>query len=168
MQVRTFAEWVVRPRLLTIPGVSQVIPMGGGRKQFQVLVDPVRLASQNVTLLDVEQAMGEANLNATGGYLERGSMEYLVRGLGRIKTKEDLALSVIKTSNERPVLLRDVAEIEERPQLKRGDSSVNGHPAVVLTDWQAAHGRHAAADRRNHADLRKSARVTPRRHRTGH
>ena len=133
MEVRTFAEWVVRPRLLTIPGVSQVIPMGGGRKQFQVLVDPVRLATQNVTLLEVEQAMGESNQNATGGYLERGSMEYLVRGLGRIKTKEDLALSVIKTSNERPVLLRDVAEIEERPQLKRGDSSVNGHPAVVLT-----------------------------------
>jgi CzcA family heavy metal efflux pump len=133
MQVRTFAEWVVRPRLLTIPGVSQVIPMGGGRKQFQVLVDPDRLAALNVTLAEVEASIGEANQNATGGYLERGSMEYLVRGLGRIKSKEDLAQSVVKSSQERPVLLRDVASVEERPQLKRGDSSVNGHPAVVLT-----------------------------------
>ena len=133
MQVRTFAEWVVRPRLLTIPGVSQVIPMGGGRKQFQVLVDPNRLAAHNVTLAEVEASIGEANQNATGGYLERGSMEYLVRGLGRIKSKDDLAQSVVKSSNERPVLLRDVATVEERPQLKRGDSSVNGHPAVVLT-----------------------------------
>ncbi|MEI8020198.1 MAG: efflux RND transporter permease subunit, partial [Schlesneria sp.] len=133
MQVRTFAEWVVRPRLLTIPGVSQVIPMGGGRKQFQVLVDPNRLAAHNVTLAEVEASIGEANQNATGGYLERGSMEYLVRGLGRIKSKDDLAQSVVKSSNERPVLLRDVASVEERPQLKRGDSSVNGHPAVVLT-----------------------------------
>ena len=133
MQVRTFAEWVVRPRLLTIPGVSQVIPMGGGRKQFQVLVDPNRLAAHNVTLAEVEASISEANQNATGGYLERGSMEYLVRGLGRIKSKDDLAQSVVKSSNERPVLLRDVANVEERPQLKRGDSSVNGHPAVVLT-----------------------------------
>ena len=133
MQVRTFAEWVVRPRLLTIPGVSQVIPMGGGRKQFQVMVDPNRLAAHNVTLAEVEASIGEANQNATGGYLERGSMEYLVRGLGRIKSKDDLAQSVVKSSNERAVLLRDVASVEERPQLKRGDSSVNGHPAVVLT-----------------------------------
>ncbi|HEY0982097.1 efflux RND transporter permease subunit [Schlesneria sp. T3-172] len=133
MQIRTFAEWVVRPRLLTIPGVSQVIPMGGGRKQFQVLVDPVRLAARNVTLTEVELALGESNQNATGGYLERGSMEYLVRGLGRVKTKDDLELSVIRSSSERPILLRDVADVEERPQLKRGDASVNGHPAVVLT-----------------------------------
>ena len=133
MQVRTFAEWVVRPRLLTIPGVSQVIPMGGGRKQFQVLVDPSRLTSYNVSLADVETAIGESNQNATGGYLERGSMEFLVRGVGRIRTREDLARSVVKGSSERPVLLQDVATVEERPQLKRGDCSVNGHPAVVLT-----------------------------------
>jgi CzcA family heavy metal efflux pump len=133
IQVRTFAEWVVRPRLLTIPGVSQVIPMGGGRKQFQVLVDPARLMAYNVTLAEVETAMGESNQNATGGYLERGSMEFLVRGVGRIKSKEDLAQSVVKSSSERPVLLKDIATVEERPQLKRGDCSVNGHPAVVLT-----------------------------------
>ena len=133
MEVRTLAEWVVRPRLTTIAGVSQVIPMGGGRKQFQVLVDPNRLTAYNVTLLEVEAAIGESNQNATGGYLERGSMEYLVRGLGRIKSKDDLAKSVVKSLSERSVLLQDVATIEERPQLKRGDSSVNGHPAVILT-----------------------------------
>ena len=147
MQVRTIAEWIVRPRLLTIPGVSQVIPMGGGRKQFQVLVDPIRLASHDVTLNEVELAIGEANQNATGGYLEQGSMEYLVRGLGRIKTQDELALSVVKSSRERSVLLRDVATVEERPQLKRGDSSVNGHPAVVLTI-----GKQPTADTRRLTD----------------
>jgi HME family heavy-metal exporter len=147
MQVRTIAEWIVRPRLLTIPGVSQVIPMGGGRKQFQVLVDPIRLAAHDVTLNEVELAIGEANQNATGGYLEQGSMEYLVRGLGRIKSQDELALSVVKSSRERPVLLRDVATIEERPQLKRGDSSVNGHPAVVLTI-----GKQPTADTRRLTD----------------
>lgn len=147
MQVRTFAEWVVRPRLLTIPGVSQVIPMGGGRKQFQVLVDPARLIAQNVTLTEVETALGEANQNATGGYLERGSMEYIVRGLGRVKSKDDLAKSVVKSTGERPVLLQDVATVEERPQLKRGDASVNGHPAVVLTI-----GKQPTADTRHLTD----------------
>ena len=147
MQVRTIAEWIVRPRLLTIPGVSQVIPMGGGRKQFQVLVDPIRLAAHDVTLNEVELAIGEANQNATGGYLEQGSMEYLVRGLGRIKSQDELALSVVKSSRERPVLLRDVATVEERPQLKRGDSSVNGHPAVVLTI-----GKQPTADTRRLTD----------------
>ena len=133
MDVRTIADWTIRPRLLAIPGVSQVITMGGGRKQYQVLVDPNQLQTFHLTLADVEQALREANQNVAGGYLERGSHEYLVRAIGRVQSIDDLAQSVVKSSSERSVLLRDVARIEERPQLKRGDSSVNGHPAVVLT-----------------------------------
>jgi CzcA family heavy metal efflux pump len=133
MEVRTIADWTIRPRLLGIPGVSQVITMGGGRKQYQVLVDPNQLQSFKLTLADVERALSQANQNVAGGYLERGSHEYLVRAIGRVQSVEDLAQSVVKSSSERSVLLGDVARIEERPQLKRGDSSVNGHPAVVLT-----------------------------------
>ncbi len=133
MDVRTIADWTIRPRLLAIPGVSQVITMGGGRKQYQVLVDPNQLQAFQITLADVEQALTEANQNVAGGYLERGSHEYLVRAIGRVQSLDDLAQSVVKSSPERSVLLRDVARVEERPQLKRGDSSVNGHPAVVLT-----------------------------------
>lgn len=141
MDVRTIADWTIRPRLLGIPGVSQVITMGGGRKQYQVLVDPNLLETFHLSLADVERALTEANQNVAGGYLERGSNEYLVRAIGRVQSLDDLGQSVVKSLPERSVLLRDVARIEERPQLKRGDSSVNGHPAVVLTI-----GKQPAAD----------------------
>lgn len=141
MDVRTIADWTIRPRLLAIPGVSQVITMGGGRKQYQVLVNPHDLEAYHLTLADVEKVLGDANQNAAGGYIERGSHEYLVRAIGRVQSIEDLGQSVVKSSSDRSVLLRDIARIEERPQLKRGDSSVNGHPAVVLTI-----GKQPAAD----------------------
>lgn len=133
MEVRTLADWVLRQRLLTIAGVAQVVTMGGGRKQFQVHVDPQALASYGVTLHDVEKALRESNQNATGGYVERGSMEYLVRGLGRAATVEDLANTVIRDNGRRAILLGQLAKIVEASQPKRGDSSVNGNPAVVLT-----------------------------------
>ena len=133
MDVRTLADWAVRPRLLTIPGVAQVITMGGGRKQYQVKVDAAQLQAHDVSLEDVEQALKESNQNATGGYLERGSLEFLVRGIGRVQSISDLEQTVVKSHGERSVLVRDVARVVEGPQVKRGDSSVNGHPAVVLT-----------------------------------
>jgi HME family heavy-metal exporter len=133
LEVRTLGDWVVRPRLLTIPGVAQVITMGGGRKQFQVLVNPDQLVAYGVTLQDVKSALPESNQNATGGYVEQGSLEYLVRGVGRIQSLNDLEEAVVKSSSGRSVLLRHVAKVREGPQIKRGDSSVNGHAAVVLT-----------------------------------
>lgn len=133
MDVRTLADWAVRPRLLTIPGVAQVITMGGGRKQYQVKVDAAKLQANDVTLEEVEKALAESNQNATGGYLERGSMEFLVRGIGRVQSMGDLEQTVVKSHGERSVLVRDVARVVEGPQVKRGDSSVNGLPAVVLT-----------------------------------
>ena len=83
MEIRTLADWVVRQRLLTIPGVSQVITMGGQRKQFQVLVNPANLLSYGVTLHEVETVLAKSNSNVTGGYLDaQGPNEYLVRALG--------------------------------------------------------------------------------------
>ncbi|MCE5302695.1 MAG: efflux RND transporter permease subunit [Planctomycetaceae bacterium] len=133
MEVRTLADWVVRQRLLTIPRVAQVITMGGGRKQYQVLVNPVALRSYGITLREVEQAMAASNANATGGYLNRGAREYLVRSIGRLQSVEDIENVVVKPDSERPVLLRQVAQIVEAPQVRRGDSAVNGAPAVMLT-----------------------------------
>ncbi|HUQ70465.1 MAG TPA: efflux RND transporter permease subunit, partial [Planctomycetaceae bacterium] len=140
LEVRTLADWVVRPRLLTIPGVAQVVTMGGGRKQFQVLVNPEQLTAFGVTLHDVETALRESNVNATGGYVEQGSLEYLVRAVGRIQSVADLEESVVKATNGRAVLIRDVATIREGAQIQRGDSSVNGHPAVVLTIAKQPYG----------------------------
>lgn len=143
LEVRTLADWVVRQRLLTIPGVSQVFTMGGGRKQFQVLVNPESLVRYGITLHDVRKACEESNENATGGYLdEQGPNEFLVRALGRIQTLKDLEKVVITTRKGRPVVLSQVAKVIEGAQVKRGDSSAfvkqedgsfAGGSAVVLT-----------------------------------
>lgn len=143
MDLRTLADWVVRQRLLTISGVSQVFVMGGDRKQFQVLVDPHELLRYGVTLHEVKTALLESNGNATGGYLvEQGVNELLVRSLGRIQTAQQLEDVVVKIRAGRPVLVSQVARVIEGPQVKRGDSAAftrtadgqfDGGPAVVLT-----------------------------------
>ncbi len=143
LEVRTLADWVVRQRLLTIPGVSQVFTIGGGRMQYQVLVDPDKLLEYGVTLHDVKRACQESNENATGGYLdEQGPNEFLVRALGRVETVDDLKQVVVKMREGRPVLLSQIANVVEGPQVKRGDSSAyvrkedggfSGGPAVILT-----------------------------------
>jgi HME family heavy-metal exporter len=133
VEVRTLADWVVRQRLLTIPGVAQVITIGGGRKQFQVLVDADALLKFGVTLEDVEKALANSNTNATGGYLDEGGRQLLVRSLGRIQSLDELGQVVVRPSAERPVLLGQVARIVEAAQVKRGDAAVNGGPAVIIT-----------------------------------
>ncbi|MDG2222422.1 MAG: efflux RND transporter permease subunit, partial [Rubripirellula sp.] len=143
MEVRTLADWVVRQRLLAIPGVSQVFTMGGGRMQYQVLVDPDALRSFDLSMDDVHAAVTRSNLNATGGYLdERGANELLVRGLGRITSLDDLRQVAITTRQGRPITLGDVARVVTDAQVMRGDSSalvraangdVEGGNAVVLT-----------------------------------
>lgn len=133
LEVRTLADWQVRRRLLTIPGISQVITMGGGRKQFQVLVDFHRMHQYDVTLADVEQALRDSNLNVTGGYVDRGGGELLVRGVGRLGGVEDLEKVVVAARRDRSVLVEDVARVVVGAQVKRGDSSVNGREAVVVT-----------------------------------
>ena len=132
VELRTIADWVIRQRLLAVPGVAQVVTMGGGRKQFQVLVNPDLMLQFGVSLHEVEQAMRSSNSNATGGYLENGGNELLVRSLGRIKTIDDLRAVVVKAIEDRPVVLGQVARVVERAQSKRGDAAINGKPAVLL------------------------------------
>ena len=143
IELRTQADWIVRPRLLSIPGVAQVFTMGGGRKQFQVLVDQDALIKFGVTIEDVKRSVERSNENATGGYLDqRGPNEWLVRAIGRIQSIEDLNRIAVTVRNGRPVSLAMVAKVVEAPQLKRGDAAAyvresndqfSGGPAVVLT-----------------------------------
>jgi len=143
MEVRTLADWAVRQRLLTIPGVSQVFVIGGGRKQYQVLVDPDLMLKYGLTIHQVRKACEDSNENATGGYLDdQGPNEFLVRSLGRVQTIADLEKVVITMRSGRPIVLSQVAEVIEGPQVKRGDSSAyvkeeggefTGGPAVILT-----------------------------------
>jgi HME family heavy-metal exporter len=138
LALRELADWVVRPRLLKVSGVAQVIPMGGGRKQYQVLVDPTALHEYGVTLLDVEAALKANNVNTTGGYTVRAGLERPIRVIGRLGPRPeqvlaDLRAVPVKVNPHRTILLEQVARITEGPQLKRGDASVNGGPGVVLT-----------------------------------
>lgn len=143
LEVRTLADWVVRQRLLTIPGVAQVFTMGGGRKQFQVLVNPDAMFSYGVTLREIETALRQSNTDVTGGYLvDQGPKEFLVRSLGRIRSIEDLRNLVVKSRGGRPVLLGQVARVVEGAETPRGDSlafvrrtdgTFSGGPCVLLT-----------------------------------
>ncbi len=124
LELRTLADWEVRQRLLTIPGVSQVIVMGGERKQFQVLVDPDLLLHFGVTLHEVKTALEQSNQNTAGGYLdEQGPNELLVRSLGRVHTVEEIGRIVVTQRDRQSITLSQVARIVAGPQVKRGDSS---------------------------------------------
>lgn len=133
MEVRTLADWVVKKRLQQIPGISEVITMGGGRKQYHVLVEPHELHKHEITLEQVEEALNKTNVNVNGGYVDRNSREFLVRGIGRISNIEDLKRIVVSDDGDRAVLLENIATIEPKPQDQRGDSTINGNMGVVLT-----------------------------------
>ena len=134
MELRTLADWTLRNRLLAVPGVSRILVIGGDVEQFQVLVDPGELANYGVTLDQVRRAVEEANQNAPGGFYETPDQEYLVRGLGRVSSLADLADAVVTTrKGGTPVLVKDVAQVVIGPAPKRGDASVDGKPAVVMT-----------------------------------
>lgn len=139
MDIRTVAEFTLRPAILSIPGIAQVTAMGGDLKQFRVQVDPDKLRLFDLTIEDVEKALAAANQNTGGGFVVSGSQELVVRNIGRVQTADDIALSLVATkpgdhvSPPRAVLVRDVATvIEAGPTIKRGDGSDNGTPAVIM------------------------------------
>jgi len=133
MELRSLAEWVVRPRLLAVPGVAQVVLIGGETRQFQVLVDPAKLRDYELSLEDVVAAAEASNASSGGGFLEVAHTEYLVRGRARVLSVSDLASSVVAVRDSVPILIGNVATVREGPALKRGDGSFNGAPAVVAT-----------------------------------
>ena len=132
LELRTTAETIVRRRLLAVPGVSQVIPNGGEQKQYQVLVDPRWLREYELSLHDVETALGAANQNSSAGFHVAGGEEYLIQGIGRVRTEEEIGSVVIAARKGRPILVRDVATVRIGAELKRGEGSHNARPAVII------------------------------------
>ena len=144
MDLGTLADWVVRPRLLKVPGVAECFLQGGDRKQYQVLVDPSALLDYGVTLQDVERVITESNINTSGGFAITGESERPIRILGRVgpevdRVTEDLANVPVRASDKRSILLGQVANVVEGPEFKRGDGAINGRPGVVFTIVKQPH-----------------------------
>ncbi len=133
MELRSIADWEIRQRLLTLPGVAQVIPIGGGVRQLQVLASPERMAAFNVSLDDVEAAAAAAQSNTPGGFLEAAHQEALVRNIARTASAPEIADTVVAQRDGAPILLRDVADVAWGRQVMRGDAGVSGKPAVIIS-----------------------------------
>jgi len=132
MAVREYADWSLRPRLMAIPGVAQVIPIGGEVRQFQVEPDPQRMAALGITLDQVEAALLGYAANTSGGFKELNGREYLIRHLGRSERLEDLQNLALTARDGRSIRLRQVAEVGFAPAIRRGDAGFGGRPAVIL------------------------------------
>lgn len=132
MAVREYADFVIRPRLLTLPGVAQVVPIGGEVRQYQVQPNTARMAALGIPLESLESALKNYSANTSGGFLELNSREYLIRNIGRTTRLEDLQRLPVAWKGDRAIQLSEVASVVFAPAIKRGDAGLNGQPAVIL------------------------------------
>lgn len=132
MQVREYADWVLRPRLLSIQGVAQVIPIGGEVRQFQVQPNLQRMVELGITIENVQQALSGFASNTSGGFLSLNGREYLIRHLGRTSSLDDLRNVAVGSRSGQAVLLKQVAQVDFAAAVKRGDAGYEGKPAVIL------------------------------------
>ncbi len=132
VELRTIAETVIRRRILAIPGVAQVTPIGGGRKQYQVLLSPEKLKAYQVSLTEIQDALTAANTNTSAGFLVDGGQEYLIQGIGRFASLDEIRQTVVRTTNSLPILIGDLGKVQAGEALKRGEGALNGEPAVLI------------------------------------
>ena len=133
MELRTIAEWTIRPALLATGGVSQVTIIGGDFKQYQILVNPAKMKFYDVSLTELMETCNGMNQNATGGVMYEYGNEYIIRGMARTNKVDEIGKAVINLKNGNPVKLEDVAEVTIGSAPKLGYGSLNGKPAVILT-----------------------------------
>jgi Cu/Ag efflux pump CusA len=133
MDLRTIADWTIRPRLLAIPGVSQITAIGGGVRQFQILLSAEKIQKLQIPIEDIEHNLSEISLNSTGGFINIDKNESLIRVLGAIRDKNEILNSVVGTHLGKPVLVKDIAQVTEAPQTMRGDASINAKTGVIIS-----------------------------------
>lgn len=135
MEIRTRADWQIRRRLLAVPGVSQVIPIGGDARQFQVSLIPERLSAYGISVAEVIDAIEKTNENTSAGFLVEGGQEFLIHGEGRVYRPEDIGETVVALRDSEPVLIRNLATVTigaPARRFKRGEGSFDGKPAVII------------------------------------
>ena len=133
MEVREIADFTIRPRLLAVPGVAQVIPIGGEVRQYRIAPLPSALRALGVGYEQIEQALRQFGTNTGGGFTDQNAREFLIRNIGRTTSLEDLRNIVVTTIEGRPILLRQVANVEFAPKVKRGDAGYMSKPAVIVS-----------------------------------
>jgi HME family heavy-metal exporter len=164
MAVREYADWVLRPRLMAIPGVSQVIPIGGEVRQFQVQPDTQRMAELGVPLERIQRALAAFASNTSGGFLALNGREYLIRNIGRTASPDDLRKVAVGTgaTNGQPILLGQVADVRFAPAIRRGDAGLDGAPAVILSVQKQPTADTVRLTQRIEAALAETAKNLPR------
>jgi CzcA family heavy metal efflux pump len=132
IELRTAANTIVRRRLLSVPGVSQVIPIGGGEKQYQVVLSPSKLKAYHLSVSEVSKKLAETNQNASAGILVEGGEELLIQGIGRVRTNADIAETVVAVRDGVPIRVGQLGVVQIGEAIKRGEGSAQGKPAVIL------------------------------------
>src|SRR6266850_6383356 len=132
MDLRTVADWTIRPRLLAVPGIAQVTTFGGEVKQYQVIPDPVKLKDYAITLAQLASAARSANENAGAGFFDTSQQSMVIQGEGRLHSLADLENAIVAVKNKVPIRIRDVARVQLGAEYKVGDSSTFGKPSVFL------------------------------------
>ena len=133
MDVREEADFVLRPQLLALPGVAQVIPIGGEVRQYRVTPILAAMQTLGVTHEQIETAVSRFGTNTGGGYVDQYGREYLIRNVGMTRRLDDLASTIVTVRNDQPIILKQVAQVEFAPRIKRGDAGYNGKPAVIIS-----------------------------------
>ncbi|PZX55510.1 CzcA family heavy metal efflux pump [Algoriphagus ratkowskyi] len=133
MELRTLADWTIRPRIKSIGGIANVVVIGGDFKQYQVFANPEKLKYYDVTLGELLEKVTESNINAPGGVLNEFGNQYIIKGSGRAYAVEDLQEAVLKQVNGQSIKIKDVATVQIGAADKIGDGSLNASPAVILT-----------------------------------
>src|SRR5436190_4227662 len=132
LTLRTLADTTVRRRLLAIAGVSQVTPIGGAERQYQVVARPEQLRANSISLTELLDSVRGASQNTSAGVFTEGPQEYVLQAIGRVRTPEEIGESVVALRGGRSVLVRDLADVREGAALKRGEGSRSGKPAVIV------------------------------------
>lgn len=132
-ELRTLADWEIRPRLLSLGGIASVLAIGGEVKQYQVLLDPTRMLAYNITAEQVRQALEKSNINVPGAFLDKQGEEFIIGAIGRVTTLGDLKNTVITTRNDIPITISNVAEVKFGGEIKRGEGAFNLDNAVIGT-----------------------------------
>jgi CzcA family heavy metal efflux pump len=131
--LRTIADWTIRPRLLATGGVAQVVVIGGEYKQYQILASPQKMDFYKVSFSELLKASREVNENSAGGFINEYGNEYIIKGVGRTNSVNEIGKSLIKIIDGNPIKIEDVAEVKIGSAPKFGDGSLKGEPAVIMT-----------------------------------